>query len=285
MTTPAYKAKALQQAARKAACALLLCQAGASQAAEVAAIIPSNTGPYAEAYAGFRAAMQGPFELYDLSKPGVTAPEEARYAVAFGAKAAALQYPPGTHMVYALTPVTGRGRGWHEISMAPAPGPALAAFKGLQPELKRLAVFWTAYPGETYITRLRKAGEAAGIEIISSRLKNPDSFPERLRRLMGQMDAFWLMPDPALITQSSVMVLASFSCANSIPFYAPTYALVTSGATASFAPDFGEAGAAAARAAMALYNGEGLAEVTYVDKVSLRVNEELKAKCRWPLKK
>ena len=76
----------------------------------------------------------------------------------------------------------------------------------------------------------------SGVEIISVRLQSPDSMPERLRKLMGKMDAFWLMPDPVLITKSSLMVLADFSCANSIPFYAPTYALVQGGATASFAP-------------------------------------------------
>jgi len=261
---------------------LLLCPA-VSRGGDLAAVLSSNSGPYAEAYAAFKAELGLPVDLYDLSKTGTEAPQEQVYAAVFGAKAAALGYPAGSHIVYALTPVTIRSRLWNEISMVPAPEPAIAAYKGLQPGLKRLAVFWTAYPGEQYLSDLKEAGKKAGIEVISSKLKSPDSFPDRLRRLMGSMDAFWLMPDPALITQSSIMVLASFSCDNSIPFYAPTSALVTSGATASYAPEFQEAGAAAARILLQMRNGTRVQQVTYVNKVSLRVNADAAEKCRWPI--
>lgn len=277
--------KKFSGAAALAAGLLALCPDGRAAAGDIAAVLPANSGPYAEAYGGFRAAMSNPFDLTDLSKPGAQPPEEARYVAAFGAKAAAGEYPPGTHLVYALTPVTGRGRLWHEISMVPEPAAALAAYRSIQPGLRRLVVFWTAYPGEKYMADLNRAGRQAGVEIIPARLKGPDSFPDRLRRLMSSMDAFWLMPDPALITQASVMVLTNFSCANAIPFYAPTSALLASGATASYAPEFAEAGAAAARAILVMYNGGNLPPVTYVEKITLRVNRNLNEKCRWPITK
>ncbi|MBI5743909.1 MAG: hypothetical protein HY952_05115, partial [Elusimicrobia bacterium] len=179
---------------------------------------------------------------------------------------------------------SGKGRLWHEISMLPTPDAAVAAYLKLQPGLRRLAIFWTAYPGERYLEELRQAGKAAGLEIISARLRGPDAFPERLRYLLSRMDAFWLMPDPALITQSSLLVLANFSCANSIPFYAPTRALVASGATASFAPDFKAAGAAAARGIALMRSGQQLPAVTYVENPQLQLNTELTEKCRWPIK-
>jgi len=266
-----------------AACALLLCAAPPAAAGDLAAVISSGAGPYAEAYAAFKAGLSSPADLYDASSPQFSAPEEARLLVTFGARATAARYRDGIHGVYALTPVTARGRGWHQISMVPRPAQALAAFGGLQPGLKRLAVFWAAYPGEDYMEELRAAGEAAGIEIISAKLKTADSLPERLRRLMGRMDAFWLMPDPVLITQASLMVLANFSCANAVPFYAPTYALVQNGATASFAPDFAEAGAAAALAAEELRAGRRLPPVLYPQNTRLHLNRELLDKCRWPL--
>lgn len=262
--------------------ALLCCRALPSAAGEVAAVLSSDSGHYSEAYAAFKAGPQGSAILLDASNPGFALPSDVKYVAAFGVKAAALRYPPGTSLVYALAPVEGRARS-HEISMVPLPSEALAAYKGLQPGLKRLAVFWTAYPGEDYIEELRAAGEAAGVEIISARLNSPDSLPERLRRLMGKMDAFWLMPDPALITQSSVMVLSAFSCANSVPYYAPTYALALAGGTASFAPDFAEAGAAAGRALAVLVSGGNLPRVVYPEHVELRVNEALLGKCKWPI--
>ncbi|MDD2804485.1 MAG: ABC transporter substrate binding protein [Elusimicrobiales bacterium] len=267
-----------------AAAALPLCCPAPARAGELAAIVSSEAGPYAEAYAAFRAGLSAPADFYDASSPGFSLPEEARYVAVFGARATALDFPEGTHRVYALAPVAGRGHRWHQISMLPPPAEALAAYSGLQPGLKRLAVFWAAYPGEKYMEELREAGEAAGIEIISARLKSPDSLPERLRRLMGKMDAFWLMPDPVLITQGSLMVLANFSCANAVPFYAPTYALVQNGATASFAPDFAAAGAAAAWAVEELRAGRRVRLVIYPQNTRLRLNQQLLDKCRWPLK-
>jgi len=265
----------------------LLLSAAALHASDLAVVVSYDSGPYGEAYAAFRAALSPgiPADYYDASKPGFTPPEDTRYAVAFGARAAAMDYPPGTHLVYALAPVNARARGWHEISMLPPPAEAIEAYKGLQPGLRRLAVFWAAYPGEQYIHELEEAGVIAGVEIISVKLKSPDSFPERLRRLMGKIDAFWLMPDPVLITRNSLMVLAGFSCANFIPFYAPTHALVQSGATASFAPGFAEAGIAAAKAITGIYKGKPQLPVTYPERSILRVNTELAPKCRWPINK
>lgn len=282
MTAPTYPklAKALAVTA-----ALLPLSLVPARGGDLAAVISSDSGAYAEAFAAFRASMQAPFDTYDLSKSGADIPEEVRFVVAFGAKAAALQYAPGTHLVYALTPVTGRGRLWHEISMVPEPGAALAAYKALQPGLKRLAVLWAAYPGEKYLSELKAAGAGAGVEIISSRIKGPDMLPDRLRGLMGKIDAFWLMPDPALITQSSIMLLSSFSCENGIPFYAPTAALVASGATASFAPDFSRSGAEAAKAVMIMYRNGELPAVSYVPEATLKVNKEASLRCRWPLAK
>lgn len=263
--------------------ACLLLSPAAASGETLAAVLSSDSGPYAEAYAAFRSEMDEPFDLYDLSKPGTAFPQDAEYAIAFGAKAAALDYPHVTRLVYALTPVAIRARGWHEISMLPEPARALAAYRGLQPGLKRLAVFWTAYPGEDYLSDLKRAGEALGIQVLPSRLKSPEYFPERLRSLLGKMDAFWLMPDPPLITQSSIMLLAKFSCDNAIPFYAPTQALVASGATASYAPDFAGSGTAAAKAVKAILAGESAPRIVYPEHPVLRVSDLPAEKCRWPI--
>lgn len=268
-----------------AACAVLACAAAAAAGADIAAVVSSDSGAYAEAFSAFKAALGGPVDYYNAAAAEFEPPSEAHFAVAFGARAAALEYPSGMHRIYALAPVTGRGSGWHEISMMPEPAAALAAYRGLQPGLRRLAVLWDAYPGEKYIAELQKAGAAAGVEVLAARLKSPDQLPERLRRLMGKMDAFWLMPDPALITPGTLLVMTSFACANSIPFYAPTHALVANGATAAFAPDFAEAGAAAARAVAVIRGGGKLQPLTYPANARLTSNDELIEKCRWPVRK
>ncbi len=274
-----------KQGRRALLAALSIFAPTAARSAEVAAILASDSGPYAEACAAFRAELKHPADIYDASRPGFVPPDDVKFMAAFGARAVAAGHPSGTRGVYALAPLVMRGHGWHQISMVPAPEAAIASYKALQPGLRRLAVFWSAYPGEDYLLQLRDAGARAGIEIISAKLKSPDSFPDRLRRLLGKMDAFWLMPDPALINTGSLMVLANFACANSIPFYAPTPALMHSGAAASLAPDFAQSGAAAAAVIEALYRSEEVANVIFVERPQLKLNEELIDKCRWPIKK
>lgn len=268
-----------------AAPVLALLLAAAAGAEEIAGVISSDSGPYAEAYAAFKAELGLQHASYDASRPGFVPPDDSRFAAAFGARAAAADYPPGTHGVYALAPSIILRPGWHHISMVPSPAAAVAGFRAIQPGLKRLAVFWSAYPGEPYMEGLRVAGRRAGVEIISARLRSPDSFPERLRGLLRKMDAFWLMPEPALINANSLLVLASFSCANSVPFYAPTEALVQNGAAASLAPDFAQAGSAAAAAVKTLRGGGKLPPVVFVENPPLRLNTGLIEKCHWPVKK
>ncbi len=269
-----------------AAFAALLVQAvSLAKAGELAAVISSPSDPYNEALAGFKAALVLPFEIYDASKSGFVPPDDIRFVVAFGVRAAAIDYPPGTHLVYALAPIAPGKLGWHEISMLPEPQEAMTAYQALQPSLKRLAVFWAKYPNESYLDELVKAGAARGISVLPVKIKGPDLFPERLRYLIGKMDAFWLMPDPALINRSSLMVLANFSCANGIPFYAPTYALVQNGASASFSADFAAAGTAAAKAINNIYNGGEQPRVAYPDKPAMLVNKEMVDRCGWPFKK
>lgn len=268
-----------------AALALPLLLAAAAGAEEVAAVLSSDSGPYAEAYSSFKAELGLQHSYHDASRPGFVPPENAEFTVAFGARAAAADYPPGARGVYALSPSMVSRHGWHHISMVPSPEAAIAGLLSVQPGLKRLAVFWAAYPGQPYLEGLREAGRRAGVDIISAKLRSPDSFPERLRGLLDKMDAFWLMPDPALITPNGLLVLASFSCANSVPFYAPTAALVHNGATASLAPDFAQSGSAAAAAVKALLGGRELPPVVFVESPRLHLNSELKEKCRWPVRK
>lgn len=268
-----------------AAAALALLLGSTARSAEIGAVLSAPSGPYAEAYSAFKAALDLPHEVYDASKPGFNPAEAGDFTVAFGARAAAADYPPGIHGISLLAPSPVRRHGWHQVAMVPSPAAAIAGFRKLQPGLKRLAVFWAAYPGEAYLEDLRKAGSGAGVEIISARLRSPDSFPERLRGLLGRMDAFWLMPDPALITADSLLVLGSFACANAVPFYAPTAALLQNGGAAALAPDFAQAGAAAAAAVKAVRAGESVPAMIFVEDIQLRINQELADKCRWPLKK
>ena len=205
--------------------------------------------------------------------------------MAFGAKAAALDYPRGASVIALIAPGFSprAGRTFTIISSLPEPGQAAAAYKKLQPALSRLAVIHLS-PGPTaYLADLAAACKRLGIEMISVPLASPADFPPALRALRGRADALWLLPEPALITRTSLSVLTEFSCAAKLPFYAPSPGLAELGAAASFAPDLADTAGAAAGALQRSLAREKLPPVIYVPRSRLWVNKAFAEKCGFQL--
>lgn len=263
----------------------LLCSAPAA-AQEVAAVLAKGSGPYFDAYLAFQKAMGRPVTPFDLARDGTPRlPSDLRAAVAFGSKAAALKYPAGVTVIFTLAPgyVPSDGKRHRRVATLPDPAQALPAFKRLQPGLRRLTVFHLRGSMAPYLAKISSAAAGAGIEAHMVPLSSPDEFPEKLRALPGKTDAFWLLSDPPLISRESMMVLSKFSCSNRIPFYAPAAGLLSLGATASYAPDFDEIGAAAAAAVKKTLAGEKLPPVTYAEAPEMSVNTETAARCGYSL--
>ena len=251
---------------------------------DYAAMLSKGSGPYFEAYLAFQKAFGHPVVPVDLSRPGAALPGGLKAAAAFGSKAAGLPYKPGTRVIGALAPgfLPPARPGYTVISPLPPPEKALAAFKSLQPGLRRLGVIYGGRAWNAYAEELAAAGRSAGIEILPERTVSA-ALPERLRSLLGRADAFWLLPEPTLIDRDAIAMLSSFSCANKLPFYAPSAGLVPLGATAALAPGFAAAGEAAAAALKRALAGESLPPVLYADGPELTFNAEAAAKCGLPM--
>jgi hypothetical protein len=266
--------------------AALLCVPAACGAQEAAAVLAKGSGLYFEASLAFQRALGRPVQVYDLAAGAPSLPRGLKAAAAFGSKAAALKYPAGTKVIILLAPgyTPPAGSRATVVSAFPEPAQALAAYKSLQPGLARLAVFYRGAPGAGYPAELARAAARLGVEILPVPLDAPEKFPDALRALQGKADAFWLLPEPALINKTSLKVLSEFSCAHKVPFYAPSAGLTELGAAASFAPGVDEAAAAAADAVVRALAGEALPATLYAPRSSLTVNEAFSRRCGLPVK-
>lgn len=276
---------------RRAALPLLLALCGTCPAAcgaqEAAAVLAKGSGLYFETFLAFQKALGRPLTTFDLSVEKPHLPRGLKAVVAFGSKAAAYDYLSSTKVIYLLAPgytPAGAGGRFTGISALPEPAQAVEAYLKLQPGLKRLAVFASKSSRNSYLSDLAAAAKPRGVEIVPVALGGPGEFPDKLRALAGRIDAFWLLPEPDLINKTSLMVLAEFSCSNKLPFYAPSGGLTELGAAASFAPDFSEAGAAAAGALTKVLSGQALPVTIYVDRSELTVNGTFVKKCALPVK-
>ncbi|MGD9641683.1 MAG: hypothetical protein AB7V08_02975 [Elusimicrobiales bacterium] len=285
MTAGPTKHSISRHAAAAALLALLLCAPALCAAQEAAAVLAKGSGLYFEASLAFQKALGRPVQVYDLAAGKPSLPRGLKVAAAFGSKAAALKYPAGAKLIILLAPgyTPPAGSRATVVSAYPEPVQALAAYKSLQPSLARLAVFYRGAPDAGYPAELARAAARLGVEIIPVPLDAPEKFPDALRAL-DRADAFWLLPEPALITKTSLKVLSEFSCAHKTPFYSPSAGLTELGAAASFAPGVEDTAAAAAEAVARALAGEALPPVIYAPRSALTVNEAFSRRCGLPVR-
>lgn len=237
-----------------------------------------------EAFSAFQAAYGGEVKNFDVS---ITKPEiggDVRTLVAFGGRAALVAYPPEPDLVYCMSPgvfVKSQARKGKtvKISMVPAFGEIFLRIRQIQPTIKRLRIFWTAPEFGGYIGKFKAQGEALGLEISAVEVGGGGELPAVLRESGGAMDAFWVPPDPLLLTPENMMILREFSWANSVPFYGSSKGVTRAGAIASVGMSFRDIGEAAAKAALGLAAGEILPPVIFPEKLEITLNATAAKKC------
>ena len=247
-------------------------------------MLSSKKGAYLEALSAFTAVYGSAVPSYDLSAETPRFGPDTRLVVAFGGKAAAFSYPGGLPLIYCLAPgfSLSAERGGDravKISMVPEFNLLLSRIKTIQPEVRRLGMFWLS-PWYSNIAReLRAAGDRNGIEVKAFRLENLEALPSLLRSEISKLDAFWVPPDPLLMNQDTMQQLANFSWDNGIAFYGSARPLAKGGAVASLGLSFAEIGRAAAKAALDALGGRVVQKVIYSTNTELSLNLDGAKKC------
>lgn len=267
-----------------AAALLFFSSARAAAEEDLIAVLSSGSGAYLEAFSSFQATYGASVRYYDASKEKPVITAATRTVVAFGSKAASQGYPSQVNVVYCMTPgyimnPKGREGKTVKIRMTPGFGLLLSKLKEIQPSLKRLRIFSMLPEFSADAEALRELGAAREIQISMVNVQNPDELPGLLRAGLKEMDAFWLPPDPLLISQDSLRILRDFSWGNSVPFYASSKGLAREGATAAVGMSFAHIGAAAAGAVKAIQAGESPAQFISSDRLELTLNASAAKKC------
>ncbi len=265
-----------------ACCALLLLPTAAS-AGETAAVLSYGEGVYLEAFTAFEKTYGENVRKYDISRNKPDLPEGTRTVVVFGGKAANLRYPENSDIIYCMAPgvfikAPGSGRAV-KISLIPEFRIVFSKIKQMQPEIRRLQIFWMLPDFSRYIDSVRVEAARQGIQVTLKQVASMEELPALLRLLPGTADAFWIPPDPMLITRENLTIMKDFSWANGIPFYGSTKGMTRDGAAASIGVSFAEMGKAAAAAALALGKGDALPDTIFPEQAEITINSDAAAKC------
>lgn len=256
-----------------AAAFLFICPRARAQKA--VAVLSAASGSYQAAFESFEKTF-GPLPSFRLPNERPAAGPDTKVVIAFGGEAASRQYPERATLIVCLAPGLAMPS-VHEgpfifVDMKPPAETLLRKLRTLQPGLKRLAVLWNSEDTRNYLKDLKKS--AAGLEmgLTLVQIKDPGDVPDRLRALVGKVDALWLAPDPGLVTPEAFQTVKQFSWDNAVPFYAPTAGLVAAGAAASVSISARESGRQAAELARKTVSGEASPAIVYPDNVEVSIN-------------
>lgn len=260
-----------------AALTLLLAPASPASGGDTAAVLSSGGAAYIEAFSAFQAAYGSAVPYYDLSKKKKELPAGTRTIVAFGGRAANQAYDPGLNLIYCMAPGsftknTPAGTKTVKISMVPEFSLLFAKLLAIQPGLKRLRIFWMVPDFETYTDAVKAEGARQGVEVTAVRAESAGELPGLLRHGLNKMDAFWIPPDPLIISPDMMLILREFSWSNGVPFYGSTKGMTREGAVASVGVNFGEMGKAAAAAALLLEDGKAVPAMIFPGKAEVTLN-------------
>jgi len=247
-------------------------------AQEVVAVLSSDSPPYEEALAGFQETYGHSVPTFRLSNDEPRIPGSAKIIVTFGGKAAFYPYAQGTTLIYALAPgilVTPEQHAGPLVKvriMASAES-LISRLKEVQPNMKRLAVLWISPTFGGHLRELQEPAQAHGISLLSERMNAADELPSVLRALKGRADAFWMEPDPSLITPGWFATAQEFARSNNIPMYVPVDSLVDKGASAAVSCSYRENGRTTGRLAVQAVAGQLKdGEVRSIENCSLSLN-------------
>lgn len=263
---------------------LLLFAAPARAAAGGAmAVLSSDTGAYMEAFTAFQASYGAEVPFVNIADHRPEVPPGTSVIVAFGGKAANYAYPAGIPVVYCMAPglfmPSSPGTRTVKVMLVPEFGVMFSELKAIQPAIKRLRVFWSTPSFARYQEAVTAEGLRNGVEVTTVRVTDVEDMPSLLRKSYPMMDAFWVPPDPMLVTPENLMIMKEFSWGNGIPFYGSTKGMTREGAAASIGASFRDMGETAALAAARLAAGEPVPDTLSPEKFELTLNASAARRC------
>jgi hypothetical protein len=246
---------------------------------EVVAVLSGNLEPYQIAFASFEKSLGRPVEQISLDAGGFKGMGQSRLVVAFGGKAALLNYPSGTSLVYCMAPGTLIGPGQSraltvQVSMMPDPDLTLRWLHDIQPSMKRLAVLWKSPAYASYVKHLQRAARPTSLAVQSVELNERTSLATALRQLQNNADALWIPSDPLLVNPQNLVVIRQFSTTSHMPLYSPIAGLAEQGAVATISVEYAEIGQRAAAVAATVLAGNSPPFDIYPDHVQVILNAQ-----------
>mgnify|MGYP001147208145 CR=1 FL=1 len=250
---------------------LLFSPVSRGEAADIAIIKAKNQVLYNEAITGFKVNCTGhkivEYDMEENEERGhqITAKikaDKASLVFAVGAKAAVLakgdikEIPVIFSMV--LNPETYGLDGGGNVAGVSLEIPVriqLYTLKSIVPKVSKVGVIYNPKKTGNLIIEAKKAADEFGFALIASKADTKEDIPRALRAFAEGIDAYWMVPDPTLVTPEGFSIVLNYTFEKKVPFLAYSKAMVDRGALVSLAPNYASIGSQACSVANQIIQG------------------------------
>ena len=157
----------------------------------------------------------------------------------------------------------------------------LSALKAIVPRAKKIGVIFNPSQMNELVVEARETAKELDLELIASRVDQPEDTPRALRAFASGIDAFWLIPDPTVVTPQAFRAILEFSQKDNVPFFAYNDAFVKAGALLSLGPNPSTIGGQACQMARQIFAGTSPADIPITSPqglelfLNMRTSEQL----------
>lgn len=269
---------------------IILLQGDAS-AHEVLVVQSMAVKPYEEAVRGFVGTCKGTMKRIVLSAQQgsdlarIVREEPPRLIVVLGAEALAqvkkFKQIPVVYLMVLNPPVAAQEQQRITgVTMTIPPERYLTVLKKALPDARRIGLLYDPKKSGPLVRRALQASRAMGFEVVSREVRSAREVPALLEAMRGAIDAFWMIPDPTVLTPDSVEFLLLFAQENLVPVFSFAEKYEKMGALFSLDVDPVDMGKQAGEMANRLLGGTPVDELPRVDarRAVLRFNRSVARK-------
>jgi len=271
--------------------ALVLMRAGQAKAALVVVVKNSSEAKYADPARVVANSLRGKHRIASFDLDGRDMSAAKRLAqhivgmhpnvfVALGDKAAYL----GDRFVKGVPLVFGMVANWQALHLRRsnstgvrqnlAPETMCSQIKMFMPKLRRIGVVYTRV-SKHYVERAMRRAAALSMTLLPVFINEPSEFKLAYKSLAEQVDIFWLVQDPTMVTKENLKLLIAASAEDKMPTVTYSSGLVKAGLLMSIAPDTTAVGHQLGRLAQAITQGTAPAKLPMKppDKAKVTFNQ------------
>lgn len=132
----------------------------------------------------------------------------------------------------------------------------LNTLKSIVPKISKVGVIYNPRKSRDLIKEAYKVAEDLELNLVTSKVDQPRDTPRAFRAFSAGIDAYWLIPDPTVVTREAFQMILDYTYKNSIPFMAFSKSFVDAGALVSLAPNYPNVGKQACEIAQQIIQGK-----------------------------